>query len=110
MKKQLSLALLFVTALVVSSCDGGKFSDGESVWKFNEFMWVLVALPAIGALISLVKGLMASSSGDVRYDAQGRKIESNSRVPFHETNQFKYFVWFTIATIVIYGAIHYFYA
>ena len=90
--------LLFIlTSIFFISC--GKHRDGTSVWA--EGLWLVVALPLIGAVIFLISGYRSSKSGaEQQLPGQGM-VNVPGNVKFTKTWQFKFGVALLIAAAVI---------
>lgn len=96
--------LLLFGLVLLASC--GKHRDGTSVWA--EGLWLVVALPLIGAVIFLISGYRSSKSGSHQQQEQkpdpknpGGYITTPGNVSFFSTWQFKFGAALLIATAVI---------
>lgn len=89
--------LLLFGLILLASC--GKHRDGTSVWA--EGLWLVVALPLIGAVIFLISGYRSSKSGAEQQLPGKGMTDVPGNVSFFKTWQFKFGAALLIATAVI---------
>lgn len=93
--------IFMLSCLMFTLVSCGKFSDGSSVWQGG--LWVIVALPLIGAAIFFYQAYKASQSGSttqVNRGGQVIKVHSDENVPIYKLGKFWFGVGLVVAAIV----------